>query len=142
MPDPDLKQLICPVTGKLMRVGFVETIKVLSRAPAQYRMRSITRNVYVSQAGEAPVYNSWPKDVLPRSHSDNNLAENALSPLKIGAKNWLFIGHPDVGPRAAIMFTLVENCRQAKINPEAYFADVLACTDDLPASAIPAKSQS
>ena len=383
--DPDLKELICPVTGNLMRVGFVETIEVLSRVPAQYHVRSISRNVYVSQAGEAPVYNPWPKDVLPRSridtgviaslltgrfadhqpyhrqqgqlarfgvdlapntmvslvkqaceklqplyrclikrvlaggyiqldptpipmisekksgsvkqacmwtyraldgpvffefnqtkigatpartldkykgllqtdgatnfgglpdrpqithlacwaharryfvaaaeagearadayldridrlfyierlarrwkikpetlrrfrgrHSqklidelfkmardyvaeelllktpmpkairyllgheeplrecfkhvpsriDNNLAENALRPLKLGAKNWLFIGHPDAGPRAAIIFSLVENCRQAKINPEAYFADVLARIDDHPNSRI------
>jgi hypothetical protein len=70
------------------------------------------------------------------SRIDNNLAENALRPLKLGAKNWLFVGHPDAGPRAAIMFTLVENCRQAKINPEAYFADVLARIDDHPASRI------
>jgi hypothetical protein len=34
------------------------------------------------------------------------------------------------------MFTLVENCRQAKINPEAYFADVLARIDDHPNSRI------
>ena len=32
------------------------------------------------------------------------------------------------------MFTLGENCRQAKINPEAYFADVLARIDDHPNS--------
>ena len=37
VPDPDLQQLICPVTGKLMRVGLVETIEVLSRVPANTR---------------------------------------------------------------------------------------------------------
>jgi transposase len=70
------------------------------------------------------------------SRIDNNLAENALRPLKLGAKNWLFIGHPDAGPRAAIMFSLVENCKLAKANPEAYFADVLARIDDHPNSRI------
>jgi len=70
------------------------------------------------------------------SRIDNNLAENALRPLKLGAKNWLFIGHENAGPRAAIMFTLVENCRLAKINPEAYFNDVLTRIDDHPASRI------
>ena len=29
-----------------------------------------------------------------RHGSDNNLAENALRPIKLGAKNWLFIGPP------------------------------------------------
>lgn len=70
------------------------------------------------------------------SRIDNNLAENALRPLKLGAKNWLFIGHANAGPRAAAMFTLVENCRLAGINPEAYFIDILARVDDHLASRI------
>lgn len=70
------------------------------------------------------------------SRIDNNLAENALRPLKLGAKNWLFVGHPDAGPRAAIMFTLIENCRLARINPESYLHDLLARIDDHPASRI------
>lgn len=74
-------------------------------------------------------------DVVP-SRIDNNLAENALRPLKLGAKNWLFIGHVNAGPRAAAMFTLVENCRIAGINPEAYLIDILARVDDHPASRI------
>lgn len=64
------------------------------------------------------------------SRIDNNLAENALRPIKLGAKNWLFIGHENAGPRAATMFTLVENCRMLGINPEEYFIDVLSRVDD------------
>ena len=70
------------------------------------------------------------------SRIDNNLAENSLRPLKLGARNWLFIGHANAGPRAAAMFTLVENCRLAGVNPEAYFIDVLTRIDDHPASRI------
>ena len=70
------------------------------------------------------------------SRIDNNLAENALRPIKLGAKNWLFIGHENAGPRAAMMFTLTENCRILGINPEEYFIDVLSRVDDHPASAI------
>lgn len=70
------------------------------------------------------------------SRIDNNLAENALRPIKLGAKNWLFIGHENAGPRAAMMFTFVQNCRLAGANPEAYFADVLRRVDDHPASRI------
>jgi hypothetical protein len=64
------------------------------------------------------------------SRIDNNLAENALRPIKLGAKNWLFIGHENAGPRAAKMFTLAENCRMLGINPEEYFIDVLSRVDD------------
>lgn len=66
------------------------------------------------------------------SRIDNNLAEQALRPIKLGAKNWLFIGHRNAGPRAAMMFTLVENCRALGINPEEYFIDVLTRVDDHP----------
>ncbi len=70
------------------------------------------------------------------SRIDNNLAENALRPIKLGAKNWLFIGHENAGPRTAMMFTFVENCRLSGINPEAWFADILSRIDDHPASRI------
>lgn len=70
------------------------------------------------------------------SRIDNNLAENALRPIKLGAKNWLFVGHENAGPRAAMMFTLAENCRMLGINPEEYFIDVLSRVDDHPMSRI------
>jgi len=70
------------------------------------------------------------------SRIDTNPAENALRPIKLGAKNWLFIGHSKAGPRTAQMFTLVENCRMLGINPEAYFIDVLAKVDEHPNSRI------
>jgi transposase len=59
------------------------------------------------------------------SRIDNNLVESAIRPLKIGAKNWLFIGHPDAGPTAAILFTLVENCRIAVLDPAEWLAEAL-----------------
>jgi len=46
------------------------------------------------------------------------------------------IGHANAGPRAAAMFTLVQNRRLAGVNPEAYFIDVLARVDEHPASRI------
>jgi transposase len=61
----------------------------------------------------------------PDAYLDNNGAENAIRPLKLGAKNWLFVGHPDAGPRLANLFTLVENCRQAGIDIETYLIDLL-----------------
>ena len=56
---------------------------------------------------------------------DNNLAEQAIRPTKLGAKNWLFIGHPDAGQRAAIIYTILECCRRHKVEPLAYLNDVL-----------------
>lgn len=56
---------------------------------------------------------------------DNNLTEQAIRPTKLGAKNWLFIGHPDAGKRAAIIYTILECCRRHNVEPLAYLNDVL-----------------
>jgi transposase len=69
----------------------------------------------------------------PGAYLDNNGAENAIRPLKLGAKNWLFIGHPGAGPRLANLFTLVENGRRAGIDVEAYLIDLVT---HLPAHSI------
>jgi hypothetical protein len=66
----------------------------------------------------------------PGSSLDNNPVENAIRPLKLGARNWLFIGHPEAGPRLANLFTLLENCRQAGVEPEAYLIDLIAALAD------------
>jgi transposase len=68
----------------------------------------------------------------PRARIENNLVEQAIRPLKIGAKNWLQIGHPKAGPRLANLFTLVENCRLAGVDPEAYLVDIIARLPDHP----------
>jgi len=60
-----------------------------------------------------------------RLEIDNNLAENAVRPLKLGAKNWLFFGSKNAGHAAAKIFTVVENCRRHGIEPEAYLAEML-----------------
>jgi len=45
--------------------------------------------------------------------------------VKLGAKHWRFVGHPDAGPRLAHLFTLVENARQAGVDVEAYLTALL-----------------
>lgn len=40
-------------------------------------------------------------------------------------KNWLFIGHAECGQRGAILFTIVQACRQRGIYPFDYLKDVL-----------------
>ena len=56
---------------------------------------------------------------------DNNLAENAVRPLKLGAKNWLFFGSQQAGHNAAVIYTLVENCRRHGIPVEEYLCELL-----------------
>jgi transposase len=60
-----------------------------------------------------------------RIEIDNNIVENAIRPTAIGKKNWLFVGAADAGERGAILYTIVESCRQRGIDPIAYLRDVL-----------------
>ena len=40
-------------------------------------------------------------------------------------KNWLFVGHPDAGDRAAVLYSLVVSCQRYGHNPHDYLRDVL-----------------
>jgi transposase len=71
-----------------------------------------------------------------RAELSTNAVERAIRPLKLGAKNWLHVGHPDAGPRLANLFTIVENCRLLAIDPEAYLIDLIARLPDHPARRI------
>jgi transposase len=60
-----------------------------------------------------------------RLEIDTNIVENAIRPCAIGRKNWLFVGHPQAGDRAAIFYSLMASCRLHDINPLEYLTDVL-----------------
>ncbi|HWA87275.1 MAG TPA: transposase domain-containing protein, partial [Opitutus sp.] len=51
--------------------------------------------------------------------------ENAIRPSKLGAKNWLFVGHPDAGDRAAVLYSLIVSAQRHGHDPHAYLKDVL-----------------
>jgi len=55
----------------------------------------------------------------------NNLAENAICPVALGRKNWLFVGSERGGRAAALFMGLVKFCKDCEINPWEYFDDML-----------------
>jgi len=84
-----------------------------------------------SKSYEAVQYalNHWVKlcryVYYPDATIDNNAAERAVRPSKLGMKNWLFVGHPQAGQRTAIIYTIVQNCKNYGVDPQAYLIDVL-----------------
>ena len=56
---------------------------------------------------------------------DNNLVENAIRPLALGRKNFLFCGNHDAAVRAAIVYSLVDTCKSRGVDPRAWIEDVL-----------------
>lgn len=60
-----------------------------------------------------------------RYQIDNNLVENAIRPLAIGRKNFLFCGNHDAAENAAIMYSLIGCCKASDVNPQQWLTDVL-----------------
>ena len=65
---------------------------------------------------------------------DNNLAENAIRPIALGRKNWLFLGSENGGHTAAVLMSFVAICHKLKINTWKYLKDVLQRIQSHPAS--------
>jgi transposase len=57
---------------------------------------------------------------------DNNLIENKIRPSAIGKKNWLFIGSPEAGERAAVIYSMLLTCEIHGVDPHVWLRDVLS----------------
>ncbi len=56
---------------------------------------------------------------------DNNAIENAIRPIAVGRKNWLFAGSLLAGQRAANIMSLIQTAKANGHDPHAYLRDVL-----------------
>jgi len=86
------------------------------------------------------LFNQWP--TLVRFLEDgrvpihNNSCERAIRPIAVGRRNWLFAGSERGGEAAAIIYTLIESCRRAGLDPFRYLRDVLLRVGTHPASRV------
>jgi transposase len=65
-----------------------------------------------------------------RIEIDNNLVENAIRPVALGRKNYLFAGSHEAAQRSAIIYTFFSACKQSDVNPETWLHDVLTRIQD------------
>jgi transposase len=56
---------------------------------------------------------------------DNNAVENAIRPIALGRKNWLFVGSQQAGERAAVLMSLIESAKLNGHDAWAYLKDIL-----------------
>jgi len=56
---------------------------------------------------------------------DNNPVENAIRPIALGRKNWLFIGSESAGKRAAVIMSLLATAKVNGLNPAIWLTDTL-----------------
>ena len=52
--------------------------------------------------------------------------------LVLGRKNWLFVGSENGGNTTAAILSLVQTCKNLKINPREYLEDVLRRINNTP----------
>lgn len=106
---------------------FAPTLSLLRKVAVNLSRRVLPK----TPVGEACHYllAQWESLIAHLQHGqtrlDTNRIENAIRPAKLGAKNWLFIGHPDAGERSAIIYSIIGSCRRRGIDPLLYLRDVL-----------------
>ena len=67
-----------------------------------------------------------------RLEIDNNLVENAIRPVALGRKNYLFAGSHEGAKRAALVYTMVANTRLHSVEPFVYLKDIMSRIPDHP----------
>jgi transposase len=84
-----------------------------------------------SPIGKAMTYfiNQYPKlEAIfedGRIELDNNLIENAIRPMAIGRKNYLFCGSHKAAQNAAMLYSFFGSCKMQNINPREWLEDTL-----------------
>lgn len=80
--------------------------------------------------------NQWPKlqNYLldGRLEIDNNLVENAIRPVALGRKNYLFAGSHEGAKRAALIYSLVATAKLHEVEPFEYLKDIISRISDYP----------
>ena len=88
--------------------------------------------IFINRAGKAIEYTYT---LLPRLSRyvndgrieiDDNRIENAIRPLALGRKNYLFCGNDASAYRAAIVYSLIATCKSAEVDPRIWMEDVLS----------------
>jgi transposase len=85
-----------------------------------------------SQAGKAITYAYTRWDNMMhyledgRLLLDNNLAENAIRPITLGRKNYLFCGNHDATVNMSVVCSLLATCKVQDVNPRDYLNDIIA----------------
>lgn len=78
----------------------------------------------------AYAYTLWPRmrNYLKdgRLKIDNNLAENAIRPIALSRKNFLFCGNHEAAENTAVICSLLASCKASQVNPREWLTDIIA----------------
>ena len=89
-----------------------------------YSNRTRTGDTYVRQLFNCLLMMRYLMD--GRIRIDNNLAENAIRPITLGRKNYLFCGDHEAAVSMSVVCSLLATCKAHEVNPRNYLNDVIA----------------
>ncbi len=67
---------------------------------------------------------------------DTNRVENAIRPVALGRKNYMFQGNEQGARRAAVLYSLLETCKSNEVNPYEWLKDIYTRIPSHPISRI------
>ncbi|HTI91463.1 MAG TPA: IS66 family transposase [Puia sp.] len=116
--------------GKVRDLRQQEALPLLD-ALKRWLQDNYTQVLPKSKIGKAIAYSlpRWDRLSLyttdGRLQLDNNTIENAMRPVALGPKNFLFAGSNEGGKRLALFYSLLASCKKQQINPWEYIKDIL-----------------
>jgi transposase len=156
--DPERASQALDLIGKLYAVE--RTAKAENLCAEQVQKRRYEKSVPVLQElkiwmtqtyiqaipkspiGKAIAYSlqRWDKLIIYTTDGslniDNNPVENAIRPVAIGRKNYLFAGSHDAAQRSAMLYSLLGTCKLHGLNPFEWLKDTLQKINDHPINRI------
>jgi transposase len=121
---------------EILNTDQVKDIRVKESAPVLENLKKWMIENYPQVLPKSPVgmaisyaLQRWDKLSLyitdGRLRIDNNLVENAIRPVAIGRKNYLFAGSHQGARRAAILYSFMGTCKSHNVNVYDWLKDIL-----------------
>ncbi|MES1250148.1 MAG: IS66 family transposase, partial [Chitinophaga rupis] len=123
----DQEQLPAEDVLKLRRDKAVPLLEALDK----WMQEAYTEVLPQSAIGKALAYSitRWEKLMVyttdGKLNIDNNPVENAIRPVAVGRKNYLFAGSHEAAQRSAMLYSLLGTCKLHDINPFEWMKSVL-----------------
>jgi len=109
-------------TGAIKELRLQESLPVINEM-GKWIFEQIKNTLPKSQIGKAMAYAYARWDALSaylydgNLQIDNNLVENAIRPVALGRKNYLFAGSHEAAQRAAMIYSFFAICKKHEVNP-------------------------
>jgi transposase len=116
------RRVSSPLTGKLHKYLLKLKEEVLPKSPSgaavRYALNQWEALTRFLEDGELEI--------------DNGATERANRDIAVGRGNWTFFGSDDGGRTAAVLRSFIASCKRCRVEPFAWFSDVLSRIADYP----------